>query len=161
MRRLASLTLLGLASVMRVLSACSSDEDKPDSKSVDDAGLDSGPAFAFGDGNALMADAHKDGSLGQSTVAGAECASPVDSTCDIAKCQPNELCFSQIACEAPGDETSGCRLLPTNPNADGDDRCHQTCFSDSDCPTGSKCITREFFACSDFSGGPDGRRICF
>lgn len=160
MRRMASLTLTALVTVCIVACVMACSEDS--SRSPRDQEPKDAASWPIMDATNGGADGNVDSSY-PSPAAGTQCAGMTrDDTlyCSIAQCSVDELCFSSILCgQAAADSQSPSCNRRTD--TEGDDRCHRTCVGDSDCPDGTKCVSKLFYACSDFNGGPDGRRICF
>lgn len=100
-----------------------------------------------------------DASVVDAGALGARCVEDRDDgrTC-IAACSTDETCYTQLSCSLRNDGARECTT--DDDTTPGDDRCHRTCEESSDCEAPEQCIATLFFACSDFNGYPDGRKIC-
>jgi len=94
---------------------------------------------------------------GSTHDAGSPCARTGSMAMCFENCGSGAVCFTQVICGPLADGGTTCFM---GSGAVGDDRCHRACDSSSDCAAGEECIRYQFFGCSDFNGGPNGRGIC-
>ena len=102
---------------------------------------------------------HDDGDAAEGSThdAGNLCARIGSMAACFNNCGSGEVCFTQVICGPLPDGGSACSV---GPGTVGDDRCHRACDSSSVCSAGEQCIRYQFFGCSDYNGGPNGKGIC-
>jgi hypothetical protein len=105
----------------------------------------------------VRGDSDSDAADGSTRDAGTVCARTGSMPTCFGNCGPGEVCFTPVICGPLADGGGTCSL---GSSTVGDHRCHRACDSSSACAAGEECVRYQFFGCTDYTGGPNGKGIC-